>query len=128
MHRDIKGANILVDNAGTVKLADFGAAARLADLTTATGTAHMSLHGTPYWMAPEVIQQTGHGRHADIWSVGCTCIEMLSGRPPWSEYTSHVSAMFRIATTNSFPKLPSGISNEALNFIFHCLQRVPFRR
>ena len=64
MHRDIKGANILVDHAGICKLADFGASKRLDMLTNAEGD--RSLKGTPYWMAPEVVKQTGHGRQADI--------------------------------------------------------------
>ncbi|CAI5477445.1 unnamed protein product [Closterium sp. Yama58-4] len=88
MHRDIKGANILVDNRGCIKLADFGASRKLADLATMSG--HKSMKGTPYWMAPEVIKQTGHGRPADIWSVACTVIEMATGKPPWSEFLSQV--------------------------------------
>jgi serine/threonine protein kinase len=74
----VKGANILVDNAGIVKLADFGASKRLAEMVTMDG-GHKSIKGTPYWMAPEVIKQTGHGRQADIWSVGCTILEMATG-------------------------------------------------
>ena len=93
VHRDIKGGNILVDNNGICKLADFGASKRLDLLKN---TAEQSLKGTPYWMAPEVIRQAGYGRQADIWSVGCTVIEMATGRPPWSEYKTQVSVMVSI--------------------------------
>ena len=155
MHRDIKGANILVDNTGLVKVADFGASKKLEDLVTvgepvagwwcgggggggerlggdglsragstgwldvrflpprpggmtkcvqrlliclpacarrpAAADGNKSVKGTPYWMAPEVITQTGHGRQADLWSVACTVLEMATGRPPWStQYPSQV--------------------------------------
>jgi mitogen-activated protein kinase kinase kinase ANP1 len=88
IHRDIKGPNVLVDSNGVCKLADFGGAKRICN--TNNTEQFNSLKGTPYWMAPEVIKQTGHGRAADIWSVGCTIIEMATGRPPWSQYKSQV--------------------------------------
>ena len=107
VHRDIKGGNILVDNNGVCKLADFGASKRLDLLKN---TAEQSLKGTPYWMAPEVIRQAGYGRQADIWSVGCTVIEMATGRPPWSEYKTQVSVMFHIAVSKEPPEVSHSIT------------------
>lgn len=79
----------LHDCRGTVKLADFGASKKIEDLATmASGS--KSIRGTPYWMAPEVIKQTGHGRPADIWSLGCVVIEMATGKPPWSQCNTQV--------------------------------------
>ena len=72
--------SVLVDSDGVCKLADFGASKLLQhDLLSATDGCR-SLRGTPYWMAPEVIRQTGHGKPADVWSLGCTMIEMLTVR------------------------------------------------
>ena len=127
MHRDIKGANILVDNAGCVKLADFGASRQLADLVTIE-SGHKSIKGTPYWMAPEVIKQTGHGRQADIWSVGCTVVEMTTAKPPWSEFTTPMSAMFHIASAKAPPPLPGSVSPECRDFMLLCFNRVPKER
>nr|AVG22649.1 MAPKKK2 [Plasmodiophora brassicae] len=125
MHRDIKGANILVDTNGVCKLADFGAAARLADITQAQRRA---IHGTPYWMAPEVIKQVGHGRQADIWSVGCTVIEMVTGKPPWHQFKTPVAALFHIAGTTSPPALPDDLSPSLRDFILSCMHRDPSKR
>lgn len=123
IHRDIKGANILVDNKGCIKLADFGASKQVAML--ATMTAAKSMKGTPYWMAPEVILQTGHSFSADIWSVGCTIIEMATGKPPWSQQFQEVAALFHIGTTKSHPPIPDYLSLEAKNFLLKCLQKEP---
>ncbi|XP_031276626.1 mitogen-activated protein kinase kinase kinase NPK1 [Pistacia vera] len=123
MHRDIKGANILVDNKGCIKLADFGASKKVVELATINGA--KSMKGTPYWMAPEVILQTGHSFSADIWSVGCTVIEMATGQPPWSQQYQEVAALFHIGTTKSHPPIPEHLSLEAKDFLLKCLQKEP---
>ena len=127
VHRDIKGANLLVDNSGFVKLADFGASKSLATLTTLAEGAR-SIKGTPYWMAPEVIKQTGHNSSADIWSVGCTIIEMATGKPPFCEYTSQVSALFHIASSKAPPPVPDSLSPEGRDFLRQCMRREPRER
>eukprot|EP00954_Amorphochlora_amoebiformis_P018002 1322993-Amorphochlora_amoeboformis.AAC.1 len=80
------------------QLSDFGAARSLRQIQVSDGPP--SLRGTPYWMAPEVIKQTGHGRQADIWSLGCTVLEMLTGKPPWSHFKTADAALFHIAKTD----------------------------
>ena len=59
----------------------------------AADSGQKSIKGTPYWMAPEIIKSDGHGRQADIWSVACTVIEMATGKPPWSQYSSQVGIL-----------------------------------
>jgi len=127
MHRDVKGANLLVDNNGVVKLADFGASRQLASLVTLSGGCQ-SVRGTPYWMAPEVIRQTGHGRQADIWSVGCVVIECVTAKPPWSGFTTPISAMFHIANAKGPPPFPPDCSTEMADFLTLCLNRQPRER
>lgn len=128
MHRDIKGANILMTTDGCIKLADFGASKKLADLQATMSEGYKSMKGTPYWMAPEVIKQTGHGRQADIWSVGCTVIEMATGKPPWSQFQSQVSALFHIAQAKTPPPIPENLSLLAKEFLLLCLRRDPKKR
>ncbi|KDP23520.1 hypothetical protein JCGZ_23353 [Jatropha curcas] len=120
------GANILVDNKGCIKLADFGASKQVVELATLTGA--KSMKGTPYWMAPEVILQTGHSFSADIWSVGCTVIEMATGKPPWSQQYQEVAALFYIGSTKSHPEIPEHLSAEAKDFLLKCLHKEPNMR
>jgi serine/threonine protein kinase len=102
IHRDIKGANILTTKEGTVKLADFGVA------TKASGLRESSVVGTPYWMAPEVIELAGATTASDIWSLGCTVIELLDGKPPYYKLQP-MPALFRIVN-DDHPPLPESIS------------------
>ena len=124
VHRDIKGANILVEKSGRIKLADFGMAKTLVEQMSAT----RSFKGSAFWMAPEVIRQKGHGVAADIWSVGCTVLEMATGEPPWSECSGQVQAIFKIASSQELPVIPNFLSPEASEFILLCLQRDPSLR
>ncbi|KAI4806629.1 hypothetical protein KUCAC02_017447 [Chaenocephalus aceratus] len=107
VHRDIKGANILRDSTGNVKLGDFGASKRIQTICM-SGTGIKSVTGTPYWMSPEVINGEGYGRKADVWSVACTVVEMLTQKPPWAEYEA-MAAIFKIATQPTKPILPDSV-------------------
>eukprot|EP00826_Nyctotherus_ovalis_P065013 TRINITY_DN9546_c0_g1_i1.p1 TRINITY_DN9546_c0_g1~~TRINITY_DN9546_c0_g1_i1.p1 ORF type:complete len:303 (+),score=50.86 TRINITY_DN9546_c0_g1_i1:583-1491(+) len=117
LHRDIKGANVLVDSNGICKLADFGGAKKIYNKAASENGLHSSLKGTPYWMAPEVIKQTGHGRQADIWSFGCTVIEMATGNPPWSEHKNIFAVLYLIGQTVNPPPFPAEFSQEGKDFL-----------
>eukprot|EP00742_Colponemidia_sp_Colp-10_P005803 GILJ01006206.1.p1 GENE.GILJ01006206.1~~GILJ01006206.1.p1 ORF type:complete len:573 (+),score=81.34 GILJ01006206.1:77-1795(+) len=130
IHRDIKSANILVDHDGTVKVSDFGASKRLfsgiQDTQDPIDEESRSLKGSPFWMAPEVVRRTGHGRPADIWSVACTVIEMVTGRPPWSDICqSNKEVLLKIASCESSPPLPDNLSADGMDFLYQCFQQKP---
>ncbi|KAG6062768.1 hypothetical protein E4U32_001946, partial [Claviceps aff. humidiphila group G2b] len=120
IHRDIKGANILTTKDGTVKLADFG----VSTSTLAAGQdKEAQVVGTPYWMAPEIIQLSGASSASDIWSVGCTVIELLQGKPPYHNLAA-MPALFAIVN-DDHPPLPEGISPAARDFLMQCFQKDP---
>ncbi|KAG7235126.1 hypothetical protein INR49_025231, partial [Caranx melampygus] len=123
IHRDLKGNNVMLMPTGVIKLIDFGCARRLSCLThTASNSGDLlkSVHGTPYWMAPEVINETGYGRKSDIWSVGCTVFEMATGKPPLA-HMDKMAALFYIgAQRGLMPSLPEGFSDNAKDFVKIC--------
>eukprot|EP00250_Pteridium_aquilinum_P007023 c16822_g1_i1 orf=237-2606(+) len=123
VHRDIKCANILVDQDGRIKLADFGVAKHIKEQGVP-----FSLKGSPHWMAPEVImsENTGYEYAVDIWSLGCTVIEMVNGKPPWSELEA-AAAMFKVLKVGA-PPIPEVLSPDGQNFVKLCLQRNPADR
>lgn len=116
IHRDIKGANILVDNKGGIKISDFGISKKVdGNLLTGKRMNRPSLQGSVFWMAPEVVKQTAHTSAADIWSVGCLVVEMLTGEHPWAQLTQ-MQAIFKIGQSAK-PAIPSDISSEAQDFL-----------
>jgi len=119
IHRDIKAGNILVNDEGVAKLADFGVSGQIKDYTK-----HHTVIGTPFWMAPEVIQEE-YDKEADIWSLGITAIEMAEGKPPY--YNIHPMRAIFMIPTRPPPKLtnPDAWSPDFNSFVAACLQKKP---
>jgi len=126
VHRDIKGANVLVDLNFNVKLADFGCSKR--DFNTRS----FRTVGSVPWMAPEVmLHADGHGRKADIWSLGCTAIEMATAAKPWGNGTfdNMMYAIRHIGMSNVTPPIPEGtLCASGQDFIRRCVLRAPDQR
>jgi len=125
VHCDIKGKNVLV-GANGVKLADFGFAKRSGD--EKEGQETLQLRGTPLWMAPEVVNQVEQGPASDIWSLGCTVLEMATGRPPWRQVSNPLAAMYQIGCTETLPELPASLSAQIQDFLEKCFRRDPKKR
>lgn len=127
VHRDIKGDNILIDSCGVAKLADFGCSKLLADMANTGEEGCGTLIGSPYWMAPEVIRSEAYGTKADIWSVGCTVVEMLNGgEPAWREkFETAFAAMYFIGhSTEQCPtNIPGSVSAGCRDFLSKCFER-----
>lgn len=87
VHCDLKAANILTTKNGNVKLSDFGVSLNLRAMKQEM----KDVAGTPNWMAPEVIELKGASTKSDIWSLACTIIELLTGRPPYADITNSMS-------------------------------------
>lgn len=122
IHRDIKSDNILITKEGIIKLADFGSC------TYSAIDRKLTVVGTPFWMAPEVIQMDMNARSTacDIWSLGCTLLELLTGNPPYWELGT-MPAMFAMVN-DPHPPLPPNISPELKHFLQACFVRDINRR
>lgn len=124
IHRDIKAANLLLNSAGAVKLADFGVSATVSGALAARGTQV----GSPFWMAPETIEARAYGPPVDVWALGVTAVELAEGAPPLAA-EGPVRALFLIA--NEAPRgltTPERWSSELNAFVADAMQKEPGSR
>ncbi|KAJ1914287.1 Protein kinase of the Mitotic Exit Network [Tieghemiomyces parasiticus] len=135
VHCDLKAANILTTKKGNTKLSDFGVSLNLklveprddpASKSGGAAAVDSEVAGTPNWMAPEIIELKGASTASDIWSLGCTVIELLTGRPPYADLMP-MTALFRIVE-DDHPPLPDGISATLREFLLYCFDKDPTRR
>lgn len=129
IHRDIKGANCLVGVDGIAKVCDFGCSVMI-NKAGAMG-AQKGIHGTSMWMSPECIQSEKEiTEKTDLWSLGCTVVEMATGRAPWYEahFTNEWAAMFHISQCGRGPPVPSHLSRQAHDFLAKCFRIDPAER
>jgi len=123
-HRDLKGSNVLVDLNFTAKLADFGCSK--CDVSSKT----FSTQGSVLWMAPEVLQGCGYGRAADVWSFGCTVIEMATAGDPWGPgaFENQLQAIYAVGASERTPPVPEDAPAPVRELLDNCLRRTPDER
>mmetsp|Transcript_6485 Transcript_6485/g.9439 ORF Transcript_6485/g.9439 Transcript_6485/m.9439 type:complete len:773 (+) Transcript_6485:144-2462(+) len=130
IHQDVKGGNILLDDNGVVYLADFGCAKQIKNVSDNVA----AISGTPNYMAPEVIYENKQSTKADIWSFGCTIIEMLTKLPPWHhvfhKFDNAIAFFVWLRKTDEtlLDKIPDGTSDLCRDFITTCLNKDPDQR
>lgn len=135
LHRDLKSDNLLIDLDGVCKISDFGISKKSRDIYT--NDAEMSMQGTIFWMAPEVIhnvvhnEKQGYSAKVDIWSLGCVVLEMFAGRRPWSNDEA-IGAMYKLGNARLAPPIPEDtipfVSEDGKDIIDNCFTIDPEQR
>jgi len=124
IHRDIKSDNVMLSMDGKVKLTDFGYGAQL----TAERDKRKTVVGTPYWMAPEVIQGAQYDTKADIWSTGVMCIEMIDGLPPYMDQAPLRALYLIVSKGLPPPRNVAFMSEHFKDFVNQCTITNPEER
>ncbi|KAH7833463.1 hypothetical protein Vadar_006611 [Vaccinium darrowii] len=145
VHCDIKPHNILLGGGSsrfnlntwpkrltqeTVKIADFGQTKKAGKMGTDDGQRHDGRRGSPLFMAPESVLYQEYEPYSDIWAVGCTVLQMMTGKPAWKcdLETETCAILYRIGFTEKVPEIPSWVSEEGRDFLRKCLVRDPKSR
>ncbi|KAI9225401.1 MAG: kinase-like domain-containing protein, partial [Piptocephalis tieghemiana] len=124
LHRDIKGANILINEEGVCKISDFGISKKSEYAMAYGHQAHLSMQGSTFWMAPEVVRRAGYSAKVDIWSLGCVILEMAAGQRPWMSL-NEVASMYRLGQGLA-PPIPDRITSvEVREALSHCFAKEP---
>ncbi|CAD8184142.1 unnamed protein product [Paramecium pentaurelia] len=126
LHLDLKSSNILLDCNGQVKISDFGCSRQNKE-----NLYQSILQGSVPWMAPEVVRQERIGPASDIWSFGCLILEMITGRPPWSEqinFDNPATSLLSIGLSGEYPRIPETASIEIKELLLMCFQVDPLQR
>ncbi|KAI5447177.1 hypothetical protein KIW84_014868 [Lathyrus oleraceus] len=119
VHCDLKGQNVLLMEQG-VKIADFGCARRVEE--------ELVISGSPAFMAPEVARGEEQGFPADVWALGCTVLEMITGKMPWQGVSDPAAVLYRVGFSGDVPEIPNFVSEQGRNFLRKCLTRDPNER
>uniref|UniRef100_A0A0D3A6S7 Protein kinase domain-containing protein n=1 Tax=Brassica oleracea var. oleracea TaxID=109376 RepID=A0A0D3A6S7_BRAOL len=120
VHCDLKSQNVLVEENGVV--------CKIADMGCAKPVLKSGFSGTPAFMAPEVARGEEQRFPADVWALGCTVIEMMTGASPWPELNDVVAAMYKIGYSGESPEIPEWISEKGKDFLMSCLENDPKQR
>jgi len=126
LHRDIKAANVLVDVEGICKISDFGLSKKNDYDGAYQKNSHMSLQGSIFWMAPEVVKGEAYSAKIDIWSVGCLVLEMITSERPWITLDTF-GALYQIGSYKS-PPIPEDSSESSRDFLGNCFIIDPEQR
>ena len=135
IYRDLKAENIICEKSGYLRLIDFGAAKALGSVVNIENPQEdevmertFTMVGTPHYMAPEVLQQTGHGRTADFWSLGVLLFEMVCGYVPYGEDETDVYKIYEMIQSESV-EFPEDLDDQKLmNLILKLLNKSPESR